>query len=62
MTPSQSFALVLILPVVCALCVLLGAWIQYRASRGKSPLPTLPQRPAPAKDDEKPEEPRRHKL
>lgn len=69
MTPTQTFALVLILPAMCAACVLLGAWIQFRAGRGKSPLPALPQirraepKDAGAGEEEQPQpRPRRHRL
>jgi hypothetical protein len=67
MTPTLTFALLLILPLLCAACVLLGAWIQYRAGRRESPLPPLPQvrsepKDAPPGNEEELPKPRRHRL
>lgn len=68
MTPALTFTLLLILPVLCAACVLLGAWIQYRATRRESPLPALPQvrgepKDAPPGNEEDTQpKPRRHRL
>ena len=54
MTPTLLIILFVLCVFVCSLSVLLGAWIAYSASQGKSPVPPLrfKKKPAPSEVEE----------